>query len=342
MNLLQFFFIIFWIIILIISVDIAKKQKFNALHFLVFIAIWGWLLTFSIFPGVVNSIWSVFWVARWADVLVYTPVIFLLYFVLLLLTKHVENKESITSVIREWAIGNSEKKKIKWKEVFLIRVYNEATVLEEVINKILKKWYENILVVNDWSQDNSREILENYNDKIILINHAVNRGAWAALETGFEYIRRYWDIEYIITFDADWQHDIDNLPNFYKAFEKHPKLWVVLWSRFIKKTETNVPFIRKITLLLWRIFTMLVSSVYLTDAHNGYRVLTLDSVKKIRLTIENMAYASELIEEIKRHKIKYKEVPVNIKYTEYSMSKWQGSWNAINIALRIIWQKFFK
>ncbi len=68
---------------------------------------------------------------------------------------------------------------------------------------------------------------------------------------------------------------------------------------------------------------MLVSRVYLTDVHNGYRVFTLDSVKKIRLTIQNMAYASELIEEIKKHKIKLKEVPVNIKYTEYSMSKGQ-------------------
>lgn len=342
MNLLKFFFIISWIIISIIAIDIAKKQKFNALHFLVFIAVGGWLLTFSIFPGAVVHIWNIFWVARWADVLVYTSIIFLLYFVLLLLTKHVENKESLTSIIREWAISNSEKRKIKWKEVFLIRVYNEATVLEEVINKILKKWYKNILVINDWSQDNSRKLLEDFGDKIILVNHAVNRWAWAALETGFEYIRRYADVNYIVTFDADWQHDIDDLPNFYKAFEKHPKLWAVLWSRFIKKTNTNVPFVRRIILFLWRIFTMFISHVYLTDAHNGYRVFTLESIKKIRLTIENMAYASELIEEIKKNKIKLKEVPVNIKYTEYSMSKWQGSWNAINIALRIIWTKFFK
>jgi len=34
-----------------------------------------------------------------------------------------------------------------------------------------------------------------------------------------------------------------------------------------------------------------------------------------------MAYASELIEEIKLKKIKFKEVPVNIHYTKYSLSK---------------------
>jgi hypothetical protein len=33
---------------------------------------------------------------------------------------------------------------------------------------------------------------------------------------------------------------------------------------------------------------------------------------------------------------------VNIKYTKYSIKKWQSSWNAISIALRILWGKFFR
>lgn len=342
MSLLEFFFIISWIIILILAFDIAKKQKFNALHFLVFIGIWWGLLLVSFFPEILKSIWNIFWVARGADVLVYTSIIFLLYFVLLLLTKHVENRETITSMIREWAIFHSAKKIIEWKEVFLIRAFNEATVIEEVIKDILNKWYKNILVVNDGSKDDTKKILEKFGDKVFVLNHIVNRWAWAALETGFEYIRQYWKVDYIITFDADWQHDINDLHHFYKAFEKHPKLWAVLGSRFIKKTESNVPLIRKITLFLWRVFTLIVSNVYLTDAHNGYRVFTLKSVKKIKLTIDTMAYASELIDEIKKKNIKLKEVPVNIRYTEYSMSKWQSSWNAISIALRIIWSKFFR
>ena len=342
MNLLQFFFIISWIIILIIAIDVARRQKFNALHFLVFISIWAWLLVFTFFPNILNKIWLFFWVARWADVLVYASIVFLLYFVLLLLNKHVENKDNITYLTRELALENSSKKEIEWKEVFLIRVYNEDTVLESVIEWILSKGYKNILVVNDWSRDNSKNILEKFWDNIFLVNHIINRWAWAALETGFEYIRRYWKIKYIITFDADWQHDINDLNNFYSAFEKDSSLWVVLGSRFIKKTDTNIFFTRRIILFLWRIFTFFLSKVYLTDSHNWYRVFKLDSIKKIKLTIENMAYASELIEEIKKNKIKFKEVPVNIKYTTYSISKWQKSSNAINIAFRIIWTKFFK
>ena len=113
MTLLEFFFIISWIIILVLAIDIWRKEKFNALHFLLFILMWGWLLAFTLFPWILKWIWDIFWVARWADVLVYWSVVFLLYFVLLLLSKHVENKESLTSLIRELAIENSPKKTIK-------------------------------------------------------------------------------------------------------------------------------------------------------------------------------------------------------------------------------------
>jgi hypothetical protein len=47
----------------------------------------------------------------------------------LLLSKHVENKEALTSLIRELAIENSSKKIISGKEVFIIPSYNEAKVV---------------------------------------------------------------------------------------------------------------------------------------------------------------------------------------------------------------------
>ena len=55
-----------------------------------------------------------------------------------------------------------------------------------------------------------------------------------------------------------------------------------------------------------------------------------------------MSYASELVDIISSKKISYMEIPVNIKYTEYSLSKWQKNSNAIYIALKMIWNKFFK
>ena len=55
-----------------------------------------------------------------------------------------------------------------------------------------------------------------------------------------------------------------------------------------------------------------------------------------------MWHASEILDLIAENDLSYKEVPVNIKYTEYSLKKWQKWSNSINIAIRMIWNKFFK
>ncbi len=342
MNLLEFFFIVSGMIILVIAIDIARKQKFNALHFLVFIGIGWWLLAFTFFPEILDIIWNVFWVARWADVLVYTSIIFLLYFVLLLLTKHVDTREDMTELIREMAIDNSLKREINWKEVFIIPAYNEWKVVYETVKNILDKWYKNIIVINDWSRDKSKYYLEKLWDKIVLLNHYKNRWQWASLETWFEYIRRYWNVDYVITFDADGQHSLDDLKEFEKILKNHHSIDVLLWSRFLWKKHVWVPFMRKLILKLWILFTFFVSSINLTDTHNWYRVIRSKTLKKLKLTHDGMSHASEILDIISNKKITYKEVPVNIKYTEYSLKKWQSSGNAIKIALRIIWGKFFR
>ncbi len=343
MTLIEFFFTISWVIILILAIDIAKKQKFNALHFLVFIWVWAWLLTFTYFPNVLESIWDFFWLARWADVLVYASIIFLLYFVLLLLTKHVENKDSLTDLTRWIALELSPKKELHWKEVFVIPAYNEWKVVYETVRNILDHWYKNIIVVNDWSKDKTRHHLEKFDDRIILINHLKNRWQWAALETWFEYVRRYWEyINYVITYDADWQHSLEDLKSFEKILKEHHSIDVLLWSRFLWPKQVWIPFIRRIVLKIGILFTYFISNINLTDTHNWYRVIRTKALDKIRITQDWMTHASEILDIISNKKIPYKEVPVTIKYTEYSMNKWQSSWNAINIALRILWSKFFR
>lgn len=342
MNLLEFFFIISWIILFILSFDIAKRQRFNALHFLVFIWVGLGLLIFTFFPQFLNFIGSIFWLQRWADVLVYASIIFLLYFVILLLNKVEKNREDITTLLREIALQNSSPEIMSWEVCFLVRVYNEETMIETTLNSILNAWYKNILVVNDGSKDNSLQVLQGFNKKVKIISHVKNRWAWAALETWFEYLRRYGQVNYVCTFDIDWQHQLKDLESFLIEFRKDSQLEVVLWSRFIQKTQTNVWMIRKIILKLGIIFTFFISDIKLTDSHNWYRMFRLETIKKLRLTIDDMSYASELIDIIATKKLKFKEIPVDILYTDYSLSKWQKSFNAINIALKTIWYKFFK
>lgn len=108
MTLLQVFFIISGIIIFLIALDISKRQKFNALHFIVFLLVGAWLLVFTFFPAILDWVGKIFGIPRGADVLVYASIIFLMYFVLLLLAKSEKNKEDITRLVREVAILESK------------------------------------------------------------------------------------------------------------------------------------------------------------------------------------------------------------------------------------------
>ena len=343
MNLLQIFFIISWVVILIFAIEIAIKQKFNAFHFFIFILIWFWLLIFTFFPNILKKIWQIFWLQRWADVLVYLSIIFLVYFVLLLLRKIEINREKLTNLIREIAINTSDKKNIKWKELILIRAYNEWKIIKNTIEEIINNWFKNILVINDWSTDNTLfQINSIKNKKLIVLNHLWNRWAWAALETGFEYIRRYGKIDYVITFDADGQHDVEDIKKIEKYLKKHKDIDILIWSRFLNKKQIWIPFFRKIILKLWIVFTFLLSHIRLSDSHNGFRVFRNNVLFNIKLTIDGMWYASELIDIISSKKIPYKEISVNIKYSDYSIKKWQKNRNAIKIALKMVRSKFFK
>lgn len=310
-------------------------------------------------PQALDLIGRIFGIPRGADVLVYGGIVFLSYFSLLLLNKTEKNREDTTRLVREIAIhtGAPDGASLDFASAsdgrpnpntsntaFLIRSYNEAARLGEVLDGILAAGYSKILVVDDGSRDATPSILVR-RPEIMVVRHPQNRGGGAALETGLEFFRRYGrglGIDFVTTFDADGQHDVADMPAFANAFKEDPSLDIVLGSRFVVKTRTNVPFIRHIILMGGKVFTRMISGVSLTDSHNGYRMLRISAVEKIRLTMDGMEYASELIERVSQFGLKFKEVPVNIRYDEYSLGKGQKSSNFINIAAKMIWSKFFR
>jgi hypothetical protein len=79
------------------------------------------------------------------------------------------------------------------------------------------------------------------------------------------------------------------------------------------------------------VFTRLTTGVKLTDAHNGLRLLTRRAAERIHITQNRMAHASEIVDQIRRHRLTVAEVPVSIVYTEYSLRKGQKLSNAFNV-----------
>ena len=199
--------------------------------------------------------------------------------------------------------------------------------------------------MDDGSKDGTDKYIRKHFPDIFYVRHRFNRGGGAALETGLEFVRRHrvsLGIEFVVTFDADGQHNIDDISIFLSRFKTEPTIDIIFGSRFIQKTNTNVPLFRKIILMGGKWFTKFISGVTLTDSHNGYRMFRSSILDNIQLTMDGMEYASEFIDLIHERGYRIAEVPVNIRYDEYSLGKGQKSSNAINIAFKMIWKKFFQ
>ena len=343
---LQIFFVVSGTIILIIALDVARRERFNALHFLVFIGVGLWLLIFTLFPKVLDYIGHLVGLQRWADALVYAAIIFLLYFVLLLLRKIDERELVFTELVRNMAIEFSPKKHFISDIAFVVPLFNEDKVLKTTLKDIRYTYPKaTIVAVNDGSNDKSRRILdalsEKWDQNFITLHHLKNNGQWAALETGFEYIRRYGDVSYVVTFDSDWQHDIHELHDFLDCFHKDKDLDIALWSRFLSRSAVKLPWMRRLILKIGIIFTWCISGILLSDTHNWYRVMRRRALDTLRITMSDMSHASEILDIVAKNKLHYCEVPVTITYNQQLLKKWQSSLNALWIAKKILARKFF-
>jgi glycosyltransferase involved in cell wall biosynthesis len=217
------------------------------------------------------------------------------------------------------------------KIFFVIPAYNEEKSIARVVGELKRAGYGHIVVIDDGSRDNTFEAVKNQG--VAVLQHMINRGQGAALRTGMEYALKQ-GADFIVTFDSDGQHRIEDLAAMLNPVVKG-EVDVTLGSRFLCKTE--MPLARKI-LLKGSVFVQwFFYGVKLSDAHNGYRVLSRKAAQQIRIDSDRMEHASEIVEEIVKKKIRYKEVPVIIRYTGYSMKKGEGSFfGALKILFKMI------
>lgn len=213
------------------------------------------------------------------------------------------------------------------REVFIvIAAYNEARAIGPVVAELRARW-PNVVVVDDGSGDGTGDAALAAGATVL--THGINRGQGAALQTGISYALGA-GAGYLVTFDADGQHDpgdIDRLLEPLIAGEAH----FALGSRFLG-ARSDIPFIRRLVLKLAVVFTRVTSGIALTDTHNGLRAFTAEGAGRIGIQLDRMAHASEVIDQIKRSGLRFVEVPVHIRYTEYSLKKGQSSANALGVA----------
>lgn len=87
--------------------------------------------------------------------------------------------------------------------------------------------------------------------------------------------------------------------------------------------------------------TYIFNGLWLTDVSTGYRMYRTSILKDITLRSDRFSYQHDVIESIKTKNLSYKEVPVSIRYTDYSLHKGQNNMSAIKILIRLIYTSLF-
>jgi glycosyltransferase involved in cell wall biosynthesis len=207
---------------------------------------------------------------------------------------------------------------------FVIAAFNEGPMIAEVVRGVTP--HARVVVVDDGSSDDTGD--QALAGGACVATHLVNRGQGAALQTGIDFALAQ-GAGHVVTFDADGQHDVAEALQMV-AVCRSEGLDAVLGSRFLGKT-VNMPALRRVVIKAAVIFTRLTTGLRLTDAHNGLRVLSRDAARKLRIRQDRMAHASEILSQIARLDLKWREHPVTITYSEYSLAKGQKISNSIRI-----------
>jgi glycosyltransferase involved in cell wall biosynthesis len=220
------------------------------------------------------------------------------------------------------------------KSIFIvIPAYEEASVIRQVISEVRTAGYENIIVVDDGSADDTFRQAEEAG--VIVLRHRLNRGKGAATKTGIEAAKlKAADI--IVTMDGDGQHNPEDIARLIEPIASN-RCDVALGTRL--QNPAGMPWYKILANHIGNAITWYFYGLYVSDSQSGFRAYSRHAAEVINTKTDRYEYDSEVIREIYLYKLNYQEVPIEVRYTEYSMGKIQkqGFWNGMKTLYRMIW-----
>lgn len=217
----------------------------------------------------------------------------------------------------------------------VVAAYNEGAAVGEVVAE-LRQCLVHVVVVDDGSSDETPQAAEKAG--AIVLRHLVNLGQGAALQTGISYSLQR-GAKRIATFDADRQHRVEDLLTLLRSLAPG-SCDIALGSRFLS-ASTSMPLSRRLVLSAAVLFTRASTGMPVTDAHNGLRAFTRRAALRLEIRSNRMAHASEILDQIARSGLAWRELPVQIRYTDYSLAKGQRSTAALRILVDYLASRIF-
>ncbi len=199
-----------------------------------------------------------------------------------------------------------------------VPAYNEENTIASVVLKA-KKYVDEVVVVDDGSDDNTTELAEEAGATVI--KHGENKGYGASLATLIHYAREN-DVGVLVFLDGDGQHPEHEIPKLVEKVLKN-EADVALGSRFLdSEHEKKIPRYRKIGIkVLTRLSTSNMSYIgpngeekRITDGQSGFRAFSRKALEKVNPRETGMGASAEILMEIKEAGLTVQEVPISVSY----------------------------
>ena len=212
---------------------------------------------------------------------------------------------------------------LKYKTIMKITViipaFNEEKTIKEIIAKVLlTKIPEEIIIVDDGSVDQTKDVLKSLVDQNIikLITHDKNRGKGAAVITGLSHASG----DVIIIQDADLEYDPREYPALLKPIEEG-LADVVYGSRFLGAPRRPTMFWHMVANKLLTLMTNILYNNILTDMETGYKVFRREAVEDMTLHSRRFDFEPEFTAKVLKRKARIYEVPISFTPRTYDEGK---------------------
>jgi len=191
----------------------------------------------------------------------------------------------------------------------VIPLYNHAATLEKVVNES-RRFSENMIVVDDGSNDGVGEVLSRLDPTVHLLRHPKNLGKGAAILSGSRKAREL-NATHIITIDADGQHYSDDIPGFIEAVHETPEA-IILGCRDFAATYVpkSSDFGRSFSNFWFRVQT----GRKIGDSQSGFRAYPLTLLEAMNWREKRYAFENEILVRAAWAGVKINEIMIGVYY----------------------------
>jgi glycosyltransferase involved in cell wall biosynthesis len=232
-------------------------------------------------------------------------------------------------------------KGVPLKLSIVMPVYNEKDTIREIVDRVLKVetgLEKELVIVDDFSKDGTREILDKLGDpRIRVILQPKNMGKGAALRAGFAQAQG----DIVLVQDADLEYDPREYPVLLAPI-LDGRADVVYGSRFLSGPHRVLFFWHYVANRMLTTFCNVLANLNLTDMETCYKVFKKDVLSRIQLKSDRFGFEPEVTLKVAELRCRIYEVPISYSGRDYAEGKKIGWKDGVAAIFHMFRYKFFK